>query len=234
MMVSIDKVMPAHVADYEKAVKNFNTKHKDAKVKSVNWWGNEQENYTYVYGVPIENMASLDKPYWGESAQKLSAPVLKSLFNEMDKHIVNHELLIYNHIADLSYTHESMANTENNYREWTSYHFKIGTGEEVRKIAEAYKKLYASNNLTADFRIYKCVFGDGDHWVVQHNAKDAKHLVDIRTKANKLFAEKGQDLRKQLEAILVSTDTKEGRFRPDLSYMPASENAPVSTMSDDK
>lgn len=234
MMVSIDKVEMSKIAEYEKAVKNFNAKHQEAKVKSVGWWGNSQENATYVYAVPIDDMASLDNAYWAESAKKLGDATLKNLFKDMNQYVESTQLLIYNMEAELSYMNPNTPYNGSDYRETTYYQFKAGSAEEVEELAKGYKKLYTDNALSGSFQVYRNLFGNQDEWVVLDFAKSAKEMAENNAANNKKLGTKGQELQKKMLSLLVSTNVVTGRFRPDLTYFPEPEDEPTAGSSTDK
>ncbi len=234
MIVSTDKVDMSKTAEYEKAVKTFNAKHQEHKVKSVGWWGSAMENSTYVYGVPIDDMASLDNAYWKESVEKIGDASLDKLFKDMNQYVTSNEVLIYNLVADLSYMHPETPYNGNDFREVNFYQFKTGTAKEVRALAKAYKDLYTEKKLKGSFQIYQTLYGKSDQWVVLQFAKSEQDLVERRAINEKLMGAKRGELAKKMQALLVSSDTQVGMFRDDLTYFAESEDEPTAGNSGNK
>lgn len=112
---------------------------------------------------------------------------------------------------------------ERAYYRWQFYYLQPGKEMEAEQIAKDYATLFRSKNAADGFTIFTAVMGQDLPLLVA--AIPARSAADFAAVDEKNMASLGNDLRAlQMRALGVSRriETREGWYRPDLSYpMPA-------------
>lgn len=223
------KVDPPKIDAYEKSILALNEALNEANVSDVEYYMNSTLNYEYYAAVPIENMAALDKNYWAETVSKVGAENFEKLIATMQENVIETNLDIYQHQTDLKYKHSSLEDTEMGYREWLALEFRQGTHRQVKEIMKEWVALYKKYDIVRNINCYYAVIGPKEgNMIITFDSKDqviaAQQDKDFRVKTGK----EGYALWKRTEALLVSLETREGFFRPDLSRVPATQIESVS------
>lgn len=224
------KVEPSKRAAFEKALKTANAAFREAKVSNLEYYTNSTTSYEYFAAIPIENMAALDKSYWGEAISKMGLEKFIEVVTPVEENWGETHLDIYLHRKDWNYQHASLKDTEMGYRHWDIYQFKPGTAAQVEALMKEWLALFKEKDIVRQQAFYTAVIGPNDEVVVTTmDAKDAATFAQQESEFWKKVGDEGRALWEKTEAILVKSETREGRFRLDLSMLPLpSEAAPVA------
>lgn len=221
--VHFQKVKPSKVMEYEKASKAFSAKLQENKVESVSYQAAMQEDFTYLYVVPIENMAHFDKPFWAEAIEKMGAENFSKAINGCEDCIESQDDHVYTRNADLSYA-TAGSGEDNTYARWSGYYFKPEKGEKAMKIAKKWKDWHSKHNSGASYSLYTGGLGaEAPMIVIFESAKDAAALNVLDQKIEAMMDEEGKLLREKTLSVVRKIEIKEGYLRPDLSYKYASD-----------
>ncbi len=226
-LVHEDIVKPSKVAEYEKATKAFQAelaKHDMTMMKNI-VVQNDEMVYSYVY--ELENMAALDQRPFGDLREKMGDEAFQAMWDAYDNTIESHKGYMVTGREDLSYMPAAMETAEEmNFRHFDIVHFTPGKSREARQNAEEWKALYESKKSTMGYRTY--VGGIGTQTPMYIFVARAKNEVDFYTRNEKnreLLGAEGEALWKKSMTLIDKFEHVNGRIRPDLSYMPAEEEA---------
>lgn len=222
MTIQFAKVSPSNSDDYRKAVKEFVAALTDAEIKSAEWYAHWQDNYTYLYAVPIDNMGEFDGSYWEEAIEKIGREKFFQLTNNMESKIEEQKLTVYQRVDDLSYQHKDYVGKVTAYREWNMIQIDPSKKMELKAMAEDRIKLYKENSIVANFGYYECAIGcpEGSIAVVNFAESPVQLAKDNKAKAEKIGA-KEQALWNEVKKIMNSIDHLTGYYLPELSYLQA-------------
>ena len=134
MTIQYCEVAPSMSDSYRASVKKFVAGLKEADVSSVEWYAHWQDDYTYMYSVPIDNMAEFDGLYWEEAIEKMGAEKFSDLQMAMETNIVKQNLVVYQQIDELSYMHPSLADHPTTFRQWTMVEIDPTKDEELTQL----------------------------------------------------------------------------------------------------
>ncbi|GGD28945.1 hypothetical protein GCM10011368_33630 [Hyunsoonleella pacifica] len=218
-----DNVKPSKMLEYEKAVKAFNDSCTEHNV-DAEWYAAAQDDFTYYYITPIENMAELDK-----RPMKAMAEAMGDKFQEMitnlDKCATASGSYIMYKVDDLSYkAPEGTDMTDQNHRVWYELHYQAENKDKVKEGMKAIKAMFEEKGSKEYYNIYHSGFGTMENfYLVSVAAKDGIDS-ETRAKANQdVLGPDRYDTFNKLLAYLDEWVEHRGRMRPDLSYMPKKE-----------
>ena len=216
------KVEPAKRVAYEKALIAANAAFKAAKVSNLEYYVNVTNNYEYFAVVPIANMAEMDKSYWGEAISKMGLEKFMQAVSPVEDNMSSSQLDVFLHCKDWDYEHPSLKDTQKGFRKWDVYQFKPGTSVQVEALMKEWLALLKKKDIVRSQVFYKGVIGTNEGLIVSViDAKDQVAYVQELSKFwNKVGAE-GITLWEKTESLMVSLEERTGRFRPDLSMIPA-------------
>ena len=122
---------------------------------------------------------------------------------------------------DLSYTPENprLKPEEANFRNWIFYYIEPGKEKETEEVAKKLVALYKSKNIPDGWDTYEVIMGkEAPLYVIVDRAKNAADYYS--TDYSKLLGEEAKALSVKSLPLLRKLETKQGWFRPDLSYIP--------------
>lgn len=218
-IVQTTKIDLSKLMQFEKESQKVAADFKTAEIDDVKWAAHRMEDLTYSFGIPIENMAQLDK-YWASAIKKLSAKNLPLQNKEREACITEEKQVIVLHKKNLSYHHPNVVFSENNYRVWTYYQFKKDADKVA--LAKAYKTLCEQHNIVASYSMFFGLLGtDANTVAVQFIAKDEIDYVQQQTEMRKKMGEEGQQVVAKVLSSIEEMEVKRGVFVPSISYYPA-------------
>ncbi len=223
ILVHHEKVKPKDYKAYMEVSKKFVQDFKSHAVSDVSWWAGYQNDYNFVWVVPIDNMAQLDKSMWTEAKRKMGEDKFKALMAESSPYIVETKEEIYELQSDLGYTHQSRKGLKDkHYRKWTTMKFGAETTHStISALAKEWKELYAKHNVEFEYRVYLPVIGpNGNTVVLMDMAKNAADLAAMEAKANETLGEEGDKLWAKTVALIDEIEVKTGSMLPELFYFP--------------
>lgn len=216
------KVEPAKRAAFEKALTTANAAFKAAKVSNLEYYINSTFDYDYYAAVPIENMAEMDKSYWAEAISKMGREKFVQAVAPVEEHFSESHMDIYVHRKDWNYQHPSLKDTPTGYRKWHLYQFKSGASPQVEALMKEWIALLKQKDIVRSQSFFQGVIGPKEGTIVSLiDAKDAASFAQQEAKFWGKVGAEGRALWEKTEALLVKIETREGRFRPDLSMYPS-------------
>ena len=113
---------------------------------------------------------------------------------------------------------------EGNFRHWDFYHINPDKEDEASAIGKEWHALYASKNISTAYRVYKGGLGtEMPTYVVVVSAKNAADYAAQNQKIMEMLGEEGKALNEKTMTITNSFRSVNGWFRPDLSYLPQTD-----------
>lgn len=223
-----DVVKPSMVNKFEEARKGLLAKLMENNITSMSYRVAVTDDFHYMMVSEIENMAALDKNPWQELREKMGDEESRAMAKWNDGTYDMHHTYLARLQHNLSYTPENAGENseEMNFRHWSFYYINPDKAEEAREIAKEWHDLYTKKNIPSGYgyRIYTGGIGtEVPLYVVVQSAKNAADFEARNAKVNELLGEDAQELMQRTMAITRKFDTKTGLMRPDLSYMPETE-----------
>lgn len=225
-----DIVMPSKVAEYEKAVKTLAEKFAEHKMTSMPYTAANSEDFTYMFIMPVENYAGLDKmeTSFNDLKTKMGEEEFMALMNQFNGTYESSKAYLVKFHPELSYNPEYGSETSQglNFRRWDYYYVKSGMEQQAIEIANAWKDLYGKHKVTQGYRLYMGDWGtEMPLIIVTQPAMNAAEYYATSQKLMDKFGEEGKQLMQKTMSVVRKFETKNGAMRPDLSYMPT----PVAT-----
>jgi len=219
-VVNSTTIDPSKKAAYEEAVKDFNASLKSANLNNLEWYASSTDSYEYHFGIPIDNLAQLDKSFFGEAFKVLGEKKFKELRAALND-CVNEEInTIFYNVPAHNYRHPSLDNTKMNFRHWTIYEFKVGTNEDVFALVMEWNALLKKHDVVRRQSVYMGSLGTKvGTMVILTDAKDRATYVQQQTELFEKTGEEGRALWARTEALIKKIEQKTGRIRRDLSLI---------------
>ena len=221
-----DIVKPSKVAEYEKAAKGFAEALAKADMHNLKNLVIQTDDMVYSYVSEVENMASLDERPFKELKEKMGEEAFDAMFDAYNGTFESHRNFMVRLRDDLSYTPEQSEESteEMNFRHWDFVHYFPDKGDEAKEISKEWVELYKSKKSPMGYRTYTGGLGtDTPFYVYVAWAKDAQDFHAQNDKNRELLGDEGKDLWQRTLAITRKFEHKNGRIRPDLSYLPEEE-----------
>jgi len=219
-------VKPSMVGKYEEATRNVTAKLKANNMTSIRYVMSVTDDFHYYWGSEIENLAALDEDPWQELRKKLGDEEWKAMLAGYDETTDMSHTWLGRLRPDLSYTPENAGENseEMNFLHWDWYYIESGKRAEAREIAKEWHDLYTKKNIQSSYSIFTGELGtEQPLYVVVQSAKNAADFEANNAKVNDLLGEDAEELMQRTMAITRKFETKTGWMRPDLSYMPETE-----------
>ncbi len=219
-LVQIYNVPLSKSAQYESAMEATVAAMHSAKVGDAEWYGSKMDDGRYIYGVPVDNYATLDGNYWKESLEKIGLDNFQKLTDNINSNITEQESAIYIHNAENSYAPEGAnINYDGSYRRWTFYQFKHNHQAEVMQLAAELKNANTKHNYPIKYDIYIGGIGTvNGSIVVLHTANSEAEYVRKMEKFSENFPEELMPLHKSVQELTVDIDTVTGRGIEKISF----------------
>jgi len=214
---------PSKAQDYEATSKEFVAlvkKHK-ALMPHFSFDCQQSPDFTYAFVAPIKSMADMDaiNAEFGALAQAAGATFadLNKRGGEATQYIK--ESIIAS-APELSYApaQPRLKPEEMPYHHYDLYYLKPGTEPEADALASEFVKLFKAKSVPNGYTIFKVVMGpEMPLLVVSVGARDAADYYAEEAKTRLALGPEGQALFARAFALTRRFETRESRFRPDLS-----------------
>lgn len=215
------EIIPAKLDAYMGAVEKLSQGLKEGGVDDISWYTAYMGDNRVVYIAPIENMAQLDENMWTGSVEKLGLENFMKLVNPLSEYTATSRDGIVMHRRDLSYRHPSLTE-ENFYRQQQIYICKPGSEAQAIALSKEYVALCKKHDIVSHYNLYTGVLGAEDYTIsATFFAKDAATLEAQRSAIQKKMGEELLVWWEKLMAITVRVESREGRYYPSLSFIPA-------------
>lgn len=215
-----DNVKPSKVMDYEKIVKEFNKACEEHSVETQ-WMSASQDDFTYYYITPIENMAELDKKPMASMVKDMG-DTFTDMVNSIESCTTASGSYIMYGIDELSYKAPEGTDMSNqNYRVWYELHYQSENKDKIKEAMKAIKTMFEEKGSKEYYNVYHSGFGTMEnYYLVSVAAKDG---IDSETRAKVNQDVLGPDRYETFNKLMAYLDEwveHRGKMRPDLSYMP--------------
>jgi hypothetical protein len=217
-------VMPSMVEEFETCIKEFValcTQHK----YPYTWMAYSINDFHYILVWQLKNYADLDN--WSKASSELAEKVGKEQWQALFKRFLSsYEYLqegMYYLIPERSYTPENprLKPEEINFIRWGFYYLRPAKGEAFAENDKDWVALHKKKNIPDGWNIYEGDIGTDRPVVVLSTwGKDAVDYFSQYAKNEKILGEEAEALSKKENAFLRKYESRTGRPRPDLSYMP--------------
>jgi hypothetical protein len=217
-------VNPSMVEEFEAVIKEsvaLRTQHKFPYFFNTH----STEDFHYYFVWPMENYADIDSMYKAheELLEKIGEEKVQALIKRFENTYEYFNPHMYYLIPERSYTPENprLKPEEINYLRWDFYYLKPGKGEAFAENDKEWIALLKQKNIPDGYQIYVGDIGTDNPVVVLVTwGKDAVDYFTQRAKNYKILGEEAEVLGKKENALLRKYESRTGRPRPDLSYMP--------------
>ncbi len=182
------------------------------------------DDHCYYFLIPIESYASIDGINTGfmEAAKKGGDAYMEvekgfvGTYDHMSANVVN---LRY----DLSYAPANPRVPAENagFFYWNIYYVKPGLESEILDLAKDFVKLFGAKKIAESYNFFAGEFGRD--LPLMYSASWAESAEDFETHNEKMWetlGDEGRELWAKGEAVCRKLETKTGKARPDLSYLP--------------
>lgn len=215
-----DNVKPSKAMAYEKIVKEFNKACETHNVETQ-WLTAAQDDFTYYYITPIDNMAELDKKPMAAMVETMG-DTFKDMVKRIESYTTANGSYIIHSVDELSYKAPEGTDTSNqNYRVWYELHYQAENKDEVKESMKAIKAMFEEKNSKEYYNIYHTGFGTmKNYYLVSVAAVDE---VDSATTSKINRDVLGPDRYEVFNKLMSYIDQyveHRGMMRTDLSYMP--------------
>lgn len=219
-----DVVKPSMVAEYESVCKELMSNVKKHNIKEMNNIVARTEDNRYMWVGPIENMAQLDQPVFGDLPEKMGADKMGALFDRMDKCYDIEQNYIIHLDNEMSYMPGGISQTieGEDYRKFHYFHYTPGNRAAVNAGVKAIKDLFESKGSKLHYRVYRSGFGTrGAFFMVAVAAKDAADYANRIAANNEAMGEEWQNTYNDFMATLDKYEVFEAVMLPELGYSPS-------------
>ena len=226
-----DVVIPSKTHQYETALKYMISEFEayDIDAEMVNFRVLSGPELGYVFVIPIENFAAIDRMQenWKAAAAIIGTEKFTGMMEAMESAIHHVDSFHVVRRADLSYSPEtpSLEPDEVTYVHYAFYYVTHNKKKQFAELAREFAELYESRNIGLGWTIYESITGaDLPVFVVAQAAKSQSDYYTRRDEVHELLGEEGKQLGKKALTLVRRVEHKDGWTRPELSY-PAPETA---------
>lgn len=228
LAIKVVKANPAKMADYEKALKHAMALYGEHKLDVPAIWVSQDENWDYHLVIPIKNHADLDRLWdaFGKVRKAIGEEALAEMEAMFDGTVESSSMFLTKYLADLSYTPEGFQEKSKDWRyfEMLVWYVKPDHARDARKLAAAYKKLYIEKGIDDGWAIYSDLMGpDLPVMNIMSWAESPVHMQDKDKAHKEALGDAVKPLHEQFMTMTRKVETTRGWFRPELSYLPKSE-----------
>jgi hypothetical protein len=189
------------------------------------WNAYSTADFHFYFVWPVENYADIDNMYkaFDELEKKVGEEQMQTLLKRFEGTYEYFNSSMYYLIPERSYTPESprLKPEEINYLRWGFYYLKPGKGGAFAENDKEWIALHKQKNIPDGYNIYVGDIGTDVPVVVLVTwGKNAADYFTQGAKNEKTLGEEAQALYKKEQALLRKYESKTGRPRPELSYIP--------------
>lgn len=220
MVVYTDHVSPANVMPYEAATKDLINKLKaTAPGAELEWLAASGIGSWYLYAVPMQSMADMDKinQQWMAAVEAAGGPGIMTAAEQLVDHT---DVSIVAYRPDLSYApaNPRLAEKEGTYRRWNYWHVISGKAQDLEAVAREFVALYQANNVDSGWRLYQAITGaELPLYIVALTGRSAADYAANDERIGAMLGDKVDALFQKALAVTRRIETLEGNIRPDLS-----------------
>lgn len=219
ILVDVESVSPAHVAEYTEWGKEFKAIADETNFQSF-WVGSSNSDFSYAWniGPSISGIEEFNKKF-GEWAK--ANPKVGELYTKYSHTLNSRTRLLWRHLPKYSYNPEGYDGSEDtyvrSYRAW----IVMGKGSEAMSIIEEYKQLWEKAGISSPFNIYRNVFGESTNCITFRSTyKDAAAWAASQAEVNeKVNQEELQALYAKWVKVIVKGDDSESWMSKEMTHV---------------
>jgi len=222
-VVHEDIAKPSMLEAYEKAATGVVKAIAENEASGLDHVVAMTDDFHYLYISEIENMAALDNNPWAALRKKIGKEAMDKVWGAYEGTYESHRNYIVRSKPEFSYDPggAKLTDSETPFRHWDFYYIQPNMGDEAREVSKEWKALYENKGIKNGYRIYTGGMGtETPLYIVVRWAKDAADYAAQIAEEDKMLGEEAQALGQKTMAITRRIVRKDGRMRPDLSYMP--------------
>jgi hypothetical protein len=220
LFVYTDNVAPAHMAQYEAAVKEAVGKMMaTAEGAKLDWIAASGTGSWYLYAFPMQTMAdmvTIDQD-WEAALKAAGGP---AIFAKSDRLVEYADAAIVAFRPDMSYVpaNPSEAESTGSFRHWTFWHPLPGKAQELEAVAEEFAALYQANDMDSGWRVYQRIIGpELPAYIVASTGMSPADYYSTSEAANAKLGAQADALFQKAFAITRRVETRDGMMRPDMA-----------------
>jgi hypothetical protein len=220
LFVYTDNVAPAHMAQYEAAVKEAVGKvMATAEGAKLDWIAASGMGSWYLYAFPMQTMADMVtiNQDWEAAVKAAGGP---AIFAKSDLLVEYADAAIVVFRPDMSYipANPSEAERAGNFRHWTFWHPLPGKAQELEAVAREFVALYQANNMDSGWRMYQRIIGSElPAYIVASTGMSPADYHATSDAANAKLGAEAEALFQKAFAITRRVETRDGMMRPDMA-----------------
>jgi len=220
-----DVVIPSKTQEYETALKYMISEFKAYGIdpELVNFKVVSGPEFGYVFVIPIENFAAIDRMQenWKAASEIIGEEKFTDMMQSMESAIDHVDAFHIMYRPGLSYAPEnpSLKPDEAEYVHYSFYYVTLGKKKQFEELAKEFAELYKSKNIDTGWSIYESVTGsDLPVFVIAHASRSQGEYYSRRDEVRELLGEAGEKLVEKALTLVRRIEHKDGWTRPDLSY----------------
>jgi hypothetical protein len=212
----------SRAAEYESVLKDLITAlDKHGFPVQFDTYSTDDSHYYIIYG--LENYAGVDrwKAAWSDLARKMGPDAFQSLRRRMAAAELKLDYRFWYFRTDISFLpqNERLKPKEIGYYTWDYVWLVPGAEAEFEALNKQWIALSRSRGARDPFLTYAGDLGsNGPVYCWFEYGKSAADYARTEEKFWKSLGDEGAALSKRTRALIRRTETKTGRYRPDLSY----------------
>ncbi|NNG16744.1 MAG: hypothetical protein HKM89_09700 [Gemmatimonadales bacterium] len=220
LFVYTDNVAPAHMAQYETAVKEAVGKvMATAEGAKLDWIAASGMGSWYLYAFPMQTMADMVtiNQDWEAAVKAAGGP---AIFAKSDQLVEYADAAIVAFRPDMSYipANPSEAESAGNFRHWSFWHPLPGKAQELEAVAREFAELYRANNMGSGWRMYQRIIGSElPAYIVASTGMSPADYHSTSEAANATLGAEAEALFQKAFAITRRVETRDGMMRPDMA-----------------
>lgn len=218
-------VKPSMLSVYEAAIKEmvaYSSNHK----YQYPWYAYSTNDFHYYYVFPMENLSEIENIFkaWGEISKIVPEEQLQTMMKNYQGTYEYYKYGVFRQRPDLSYTPESprLKPEEANFMYWGFCYLLPGKEKEFEENSKKWVDLYKSKNISNGWNTFIGDIGtDMPFYFWTASGKSAADFWSQGEKETKILGEEEvMKLEQKDMALYRKYESKTGRPRPDLSYIP--------------
>lgn len=218
-----DQVKPAMADEYEAVGKKLVENLKKHNIQDEQWITAQTADFRYLHIGPLNNMADLDREFFGSLSEKMGQDNLGTLLNEMDGYYTKHFDYVIYLDKDLSYMPGGITQMPEgkNYRKFYYLHTTPAMSDQLAEAMKGIKELYETSESAMDYRVYRSGFGaPNDFFLVAIADKDPLTYEQNSMANQALLGDAAKPVFDKAMEYVTKFEVIPGNMRPDLGYSP--------------
>jgi len=218
-----DHVKPAMADEYEAVGKKLVENLKKYNIQDEKWITAQTADFRYLHIGALNNMADLDREFFGTLSEKMGQDNLGKLLNEMDGYYTKHFNYVIYLDPGLSYMPDGITQMPEgkNYRKFYYLHTTPAMNDHLAEAMKGIKELYESSGSAMDYRVYRTGFGaPNDFFLVAIADKDPLTYEQNSMANQALLGDAAKPVFDKAMEYVTKFEVIPGNMRPDLGYTP--------------